>query len=214
MKNIQLLEKLHSKQFKLKEFSNNTTIFEEGEKAYGVYFLKAGNVKVFKNNLKGKPIFLWTAEIGEPFGVVSYFMKSKNYTCSLIAEKKISTLIYVPYKEFSLLLSKYPEFKSGLLSNLCEQINHMELRSKTVLFSKTNERIINTLLFFAAKREQAKKRLHLEFSLTDLAEMVGASKNYTRKKIRILKNENLIDYGNNWFEINDIERLKRAKELL
>jgi len=44
--------------------------------------------------------------------------------------------------------------------------------------------------------------------------MVGASKNYTRKKIRILKNENLIDYGNNWFEINDIERLKRAKELL
>ncbi len=210
---IQQLERLKPKSLELKKFSNNAIIFKEEDNAEGVYILKEGNVKVLKNDAKKNSVLLWTAEEGEPFGVVPFFLGSENYTCSIQVGEKASLLYFLSYEEFTQLLEEHAEFKLELLAKLCEQISFMELRSKAILLSKTDERIINTLLFLATKKHRIKKNLRLEFSLSELAEMVGASIGHTRKKIRHLKKERIINYGNNWFEINDIERLKFTKSI-
>ena len=143
--------------------------------------------------------------------LVSFFQNTSLYCCTVKANHTEPSLYFLPNKVFLDLLNQHPELKLKLLKRLCEGISFMEMRSKYFLFNSIDERIIETLIFLANREGEKKLNLRFEFSMKDFTEMVGASLGYIRKRVKNLKNKELIDYGRNWLVINDLEKLKLAR---
>ncbi len=171
------------------------------------------HLKILTNDQKGKPVFLWFAKPNELVGLTTYFQNDRKYTCTAIAGDMPCKVIFIPNHHFTKLLKAYPAIKHQLLKILCDRITFMEKRTKNMLHQSIDERIIETLLFLAAKEnhqapDHKPSGLRINFSTKELAEMVGASLEYLRRRIKHLKNTGLIDYGRNWLTIRDMNRLR------
>jgi CRP-like cAMP-binding protein len=188
-------------------------IFTEGTAAKGVFLVLDNHVKIQKLDPKGNVVFLWFAKPQELIGLTSFFQSEQNYTCSAISGDKSCDVIFFPKNEFEQLLDEYPLIKHSLLKILCDRIRFMEIRTKNILYQSTDERIIETLLFLAEKERKENniayhKSQKIYFTMRELSEMTGTSIEYLRKRIKELKNKQLIDYGRSWLLINNLNKLK------
>ncbi len=191
---------------------SRSPVFNEGNTASGVYYILNNHVRILKDDQQGQPQFLWSAGPGEIIGLTSFFHGKGKYTCSALSGKKPCRIVHIPNEEFTELLKQSPTLKRKLLKLLCQRIHFMEVRTKNMLYLSIDERIVETLLFLAKKdhpnTEPNKKELLINYSITELAEMVGASLEYFRRRIKKLKSQRIIDYGKHGFFINDLHQLQ------
>ena len=189
------------------------TIFAEGDPAKGLYYVIDNYVKILKPDELVYPTLLWYAKSRELFGLKSFFHGDKKYTYSAVTGEQPCNLIFISNEKFSALLKQYPVLEQKLLKMLCDRINFIEMRTKNILFQSIDERIIETLLFLTSKENDGQltggqKNLRINYTKRQLAEMVGTSIEYLRRRIKELKSHELIDYGRNWLSIRDMDRLK------
>lgn len=189
-------------------------VFTEGDPANGLYYLIDNDVKIQKYDLKEKTLFLWFAKPGELIGLTSFFQGTGNFTCSAVAGERSCQLIFFPNEQFKDILKQHPNFKNNILKMLCNRISFMEMRTKNMLYQNIDERLIETLLFLAVKESNKKivpiqSDLQINYTKKELAEMVGASTEYLRRRIKELKDKKAIDYSNNWFLVKDLNRLRQ-----
>lgn len=193
--------------------NSGESIFAEGDPANGLYYVIDNYVKIIKPDQTGHPTLLWYAKSKELIGLKSFFQGDKNYTYSAVTGEQPSKLIFISNEKFSHLLKHFPVLEEKLLKMLCNRINFIEMRTKNILFQSIDERIIETLLFLTSKENDAQlnggqKNMRIIYTKKQLAEMVGTSLEYLRRRIKELKSHELIDYGRNWLSITDINRLK------
>lgn len=194
------------------EIGAGESIFLEGQPVTGLYFVLENSCKILKKDANGNDVFLWFAKTDEIIGLTSFFHENNTYTCSAYTGKKPCKFIFFSADEFTNLINHYPLFKAQILKTLCNRINFMELRFSHILLKTIDQRIIETLVFLASKEitdtNGQTKRLTINYSIAELSEMVGASLEYLKRKVRALKKQKLIDYGKNWFVIQDLNKLR------
>lgn len=188
-------------------------LFLEGGSADGLYYIVENDVKMLKNDLRGKTMFLWFARPCELIGLTSFFHRNTGYTCSAIVGDKPCSYIYFPADEFTQMLEMYPKLKLRLLKMLCNRISFMEMRTKNMLYHSIDERLVETLLFLALKEGEETENDHhnglpIRYTKTELAQMVGASTEYLRRRMKQLKSKRVIDYGRSWLSVNDLNKLR------
>lgn len=194
-------------------YDSGELIFAEGERAEGLYYVIDNHVKILTRLQKGNNIFLWYARPKELIGLTAFFLGEGTHACSAIAGEQACKTIFFPNDSFAGLIKHYPTLKSELLNMLCKRISFMEMRTNNMLYQSIDERLIETLLFLAEKenREEINKiqrSLRINYSIKEIAEMVGTSLGYLKRRIKELKSQELIDYGRNWLLINDPKMLK------
>jgi len=196
-------------------YNSGEPIFSQGEAVRGVYYVSENHIRIIREAPNGNATFLWFAKPKELVGLTSFFQNNGQYTCSAIAGEKPCTVVFLTNEAFANLYNQHPRFKQKLLRTLCERIRFMEIRTESILYQNIDKRIIETLLFLATKENsdhQRQKNLRINYTKKELAEMVGASLEYLKTRIRELKSMQLIDYGRGWLSINDVEKLRlRAK---
>lgn len=195
-----------------KLYDAGETIFNEGESANGVYYLVDSNAKILKRNHKNENFLLSYAQPGELIGLTPYFQRLPSYNCSAIVGDYPCTIVYISYMELTHILEKRSSLKHNLVKILCNRLNIIEERTKNMLNKNIKTRIVQTLILLASienvyKGMKKAPSTLIHYTVSEIAEMAGASIKYTQRILNDLKNRNLIDNGKDWFLIKNIKSL-------
>jgi len=185
------IEELLIKKFKsLKSFSANETIFCEGDKIEGVYFIKDGRIKVTR---KAKnDITVWFANPKEFIGLSSFFNDSEIYSFSTTAFSGGVNAVLIPTKEFKEILKFNPIFKQEIINVLCSRIGSTRKRVSSMKSQSIKVRVLNAILFLIDKEDLNKATAKINYSIRELSELAGTSNQYIKKLIAEFQKKKLL----------------------
>lgn len=196
MSNIQkiLLEIYKTKN----HFSVNELLFKEGDEIKGIYYIKKGDVKITRNAKNN--MAMWFANQNEFVGLSSYFSDSEYYSFSSSAFLGSVDAIFIPVKDFTKLLEEYPIFKNKIIQTLCDRINYTTNRVNSMKSQNIKTRFLNTILLLLEK--EGIKKTEVNYSINELSELTGTSKQYIKKLITEFEGKNLLEIKENRLIIN------------
>ncbi len=195
------IEKIILNNYKTKNhFSVNEPLFKEGEMINGVYFIKKGNVKITRNAKNN--MAMWFANPHEFVGLSSYFSESENYTFSSFAFGGSVDAIFIPLNDFKKLLEDYPIFKNNIIQILCDRINYTIDRVNNMKSQNIKTRFLNAILLLIDKEGGDKTKVKINYSINELSELTGTSKQYIKKLITEFESKNLLEIKENRLILN------------
>lgn len=174
-------------------------LFKQGNAVGRIYFLKDGELNILLNNH-----VVWQAYHNEFIGLSSFFIGEPHYSSTVKAAKR-STLLSISFEDFSLALQKYPALNSRLTRLFNKRINLIFNSAKDRVSLTREKRLIKVLL---EKAEKIDANFVLNYTISDMAEVVGVSTNFVSKILRELKKKRLIKVVGSRIELMDVKGLK------
>lgn len=150
--------------------------FTEGEKPHGIFCLKSGHVKIFKNGSDGREHITRLAFTGEFIGLKALLTGTPYSVSAQTLEDSI--LCFIPKNEFIKLTEKYPDFTQALIFCLSKQLVDAESRMIFLAHKPVKERLADTLLFLYqqfSSRPNGYEAPFLNLTRQDLANIVGTA---------------------------------------
>jgi CRP/FNR family transcriptional regulator len=186
------------KQFQMiaqvKPYNRGVTVFRQGEEASNLFIIRSGWVKLFNLTPTGKTITLGLAGPGDVLGLTEVMTENRYEVSSETLEESI--LEYVTKKEFILFLRENPTVAILLLKTVCGEM-HKFLAELYAMSSKmsVDERLLHTLLDLSdtCGRPMGEDiKLKLSFTVQDLADRIGCSRQWTSKLLSAMEEQGLI----------------------
>lgn len=187
VKKILKIEDL-AKDQKLKNYKKKATIFDEGESASSLYFVKSGQVKLFKAHPDGKELIVSLHKAGDFFGFEA-ILQNDSYTESAVALED-TELHLLPKADFLTIMYGNVEIAKSFISLLCSKVQEKEEQLLHLAYNSIRQRTAESLLKLHSLKPADNT---LSIAREDLAKMVGTA---TESVIRVLsdfKDEGLID---------------------
>lgn len=200
------MEELLKQKSKIKVFNKSEILFKEKSQVEGIYFVKSGTVKVFKQDSSGKEIILRLARAGDV--LCPYFLSSSRqhlYTAKAIETTEV---YFVGHVEILSLdknhLYSYVLDKTGIeLSQV--QNRYVELMKKTV-----RERLacyFNEMASYYCDKTSQGLKVKVRLSREEIASMIGTAHETAIRFIGEFKDEGLIKEEDRHFYILNTERM-------
>lgn len=159
-------------------------IFQEGEKAFGLYIVCTGKVKLAKHAPHGKTQILKLLGPGELLGEETMF--DRDVYASYARTLEDSTLHFIEREPLLELLRRHPEVALRFIRKLAQEIKGFQDKLIETSYEGSLERVSRLLLLIAAKYGIETERgldIGMELTRQELAELAGIS---TETAIRIL----------------------------
>lgn len=177
-----------------KTYSTKEMIFLHDTPISSVYIVSAGKVKVFRNDLSGKEQIICVKQTGDLFPNVGFFRK-ENYPA--YAQAIEETILYsISIKKFEDVLINHPSISIKLFRLLGNLIIDSQQRLEEMTLRNANERILLLLLRLSeshgTKHEPGWLKLNTRFTNTDLANMIGTSRESVNRMISQLRKDEKI----------------------
>jgi DNA-binding response OmpR family regulator len=173
---------------KIKTFKKKAEIFSEGDLPLNVFFVKSGNVKIFKSNQDSKELILNLFTVNDFFGYEA-ILENVNYKESAVAMQD-SELIVIPRYDFMLLIQSHPDVSKSFINLLCKKVSEREDRLLNLAYNSIRQRTAEALL-----KSDVIKDSNSIISITreDLAKMVGTASESVIRVLSEFKQEGLIE---------------------
>jgi CRP-like cAMP-binding protein len=194
----------------IRPYKQKRHIFMEGDQLDHIYFICNGKVKVYKKNLTGKEFIMYVLEPGEMFPYIGF--KSTGYHVAYAKALEDAHLISIPIKYFLEILVFFPKVCMKIFNFLGERITDLERRLEGHLFHDTYEKIILLLIRLCQSNgEKTEKgyKLKTKFTSSDLAKMIGTSRETVCRTITELKQKNYVFLNQDGYYFIDKDSLKR-----
>jgi CRP-like cAMP-binding protein len=185
-------------------------VFMAGDKLDRVFFIHHGKVKIYKTDLAGKEYIISILEPGDMFPNVGFFKQGNFLANAEVLED--ASLIVIPIKDFETLLISYPKLCIKFFKILGEGIDELEERLEARIFHNTHEQIILLLIRLCQSNgEKTEKgfKLKTKFTNSDLAKMIGTSRESVSRTLNLLKRKDHISLNKEGFYFIDRDSLKR-----
>lgn len=177
-----------------KTFNNKELIFMHDTPITSVYIVSQGKVKVFRNDLSGKEQIICVKQSGDLFPNVGFFRK-ENYPAYAQAIEN-TTLYTISIKKFENILINNPSISIKLFRLLGDLIVDSQQRLEEMTLRNANERILLLLLRLSeshgTKESPGWLKLNTRFTNTDLANMIGTSRESVNRMISQLRKDGKI----------------------
>lgn len=170
-------------------------IYEEGHKSLGVFCIREGKIKVFKNTQEGKEHITRVVLPGELLGLKA-LLSGNDHSVSASALED-SVVCFISKMDFFQLMIKYPEFTRSLILMLSKLLEEAEMRMISLAYKPVRERLAETLLFlfdsfYPNPDKTVKEYLNLNLTRTDLANIIGTAPETVIRLLSDFKDERLI----------------------
>jgi CRP-like cAMP-binding protein len=175
-------------------YKKGQKIFEEGNKSTGVYCVRDGKIKNFKNSQDGREHITRVVLPGEFLGLKA-LLSGNNHSVSSVALED-SAVCFISKTDFFQLMIKYPEFNRSLIIILSKLLEEAENRMLSLAFKPVRERLAETIIFlFNSFYPVAGKspREYLNLTRTELANIIGTAPETVIRLLSEFKEEKLID---------------------
>ncbi len=184
-------------------------IYWEGEDCNHLYYLKSGAVKLTKSSDEGKDLVLYHFQAGDLFGeleddshAINSFSAEAMTDCSLgvIQQKDLETILWQNGDlaiDFMKWMGYMQRFTQTKLRDLMFFGKHGALASTLI-------RIANTYGITEGKTI----RFTTKFTNTELADLIGATRETVNRMLNQFKKDKVISYEGGAIMIQDMDRLK------
>lgn len=178
-----------------KVFSVREIIFMHDMPIDYVYIVSTGKVKVFRNDLAGKEQIICVKQTGDLFPNVGFFRK-ENYPAH--AQAMEDTVLYaISIQQFESILLNHPAISIKLFRLLGDLIVDSQKRLEEMTLRSANERILLLLLRLSESHGTLQSsgwlKLNTRFTNTDLANMIGTSRESVNRMISRLRKEEKVE---------------------
>lgn len=189
-----------------KTYNKGEFLIKNGDKVAGVFFIQKGFVKIFKKGIRKKEFIMWVAGQGDIVGLNSFINDELySFSASAIGE---AHACFIPTSDLQILLSKEPAAFIQLMGNLCKKINLVEQRITSISKKSIREQCAELLISIAVQNNpETDKKLIVNYSVKDLASLVGTTKNYLYKVLLEFTDKEILSVTNRKLVINNMNAL-------
>ncbi|MCC6865750.1 MAG: Crp/Fnr family transcriptional regulator [Ignavibacteria bacterium] len=190
-------------------FHKNDVIFNENDEPSGIYYIKSGSVKLFKQEPYQNQRILYLANSGEILGLHSV-VNCCPFTNSAAAVSE-TVLSFVSASDFMNLVDSNNSYKLLVMKNLCSRIDSMENHIVRINDKLSDERFADTLKLLIDKYGlNNSKILNVNISLDELASYTCISKSYMKKIIADFTQRGILTYSSGNIKILNLSGLISA----
>lgn len=184
------------------------TLFIEGSRPNGIFYLKKGKIKKYKTSREGKEQIIYICGIGELLGYPA-LLSEEPYSDSAAAIED-SVVGVISKNDFLLLLEKSKILSKKLLVNLSHEFGVLVNGIASFSHKNVRERLSLSLLILKDKYKTAKEddsAVEINLTREDLANMVGIAVETLVRLLHDFKEEGIIETQGRKIRILDVKKL-------
>jgi CRP-like cAMP-binding protein len=193
-----------------KKFSRGETIFKVNENPKGIFVIQKGRVKIFQTLLSGADQIMNIHVEGEIIGYRPLLCDGRYPVNASALEA--CTLLFIPAKTFLSMLHQSTALSNLLLRYLSHEFTVWVNTISLLNHKSVKERLLVNILILVAKYQDGSKwPVKIGLSKTDIASLIGTSKETLARVLNSLKGEQLIAPRGRAIEIENAQQFKRLQ---
>ncbi|ARK26303.1 hypothetical protein SporoP37_12225 [Sporosarcina sp. P37] len=190
----------------------NTYLFKQHEPLDGLYFLIHGKIKIFKTNSQGKEQLVNLYYGKDIFPHIGHYFHTKTYPANALTLQD-ADIFAISAEHIEQLLLKTPALTMYFLQVMGEKVVDLQNRLEEKLLGTTAEQVTGLLIRLADRHghpvSDQKIRLNETFQNTDLANMIGITRETVSRTMTALYAEEVLTKDEKGRLIIDMPRMKK-----
>ena len=187
-----------------RSFGVGETVCRIGDPGGSMMAVLTGTVRISMPTVKGKEVILGDLHAGDLFGEIA-MLDGKPRSANAIALTKCELLV-LERRNVIPFLERHPAACLQLMELLCARIRRSDERMADLAFFELPTRLAK--LFLSYGSEKHGKEMRLSLSQTELAEMVGATRENVNRCLRDWHRRGLVKLQGGWTIIPNPEKLR------
>lgn len=201
-------------QLRVRRFRRNDTVFHQGDPGDSLYIIESGTVKVVLPSPEGEEgAIIASLGRGAFFGELA-LLDGAPHSASVVALDQVDALV-LHREQFDELIDTDPELRRALLAGLTAELRRLTRHVEDLHFLDLPGRLARRLLDLAAEAapgQQVDVRLSWPYTQSDLAAMIGGTRQTVNRLLADLVDQDLIAVEKDAIVIRDVARLEQAAE--
>jgi CRP/FNR family transcriptional regulator, cyclic AMP receptor protein len=192
-----------------RRFRRNEVIFHQGDIGDSLQVVMTGGVKIVLPSQEGDEAIIATLKPGEFFGELALLDDALRSTTATAREP--TETMALPREQFLRLLSEDPRLVQALLRSLAEELRRLTGHVEELHFLDLAGRLAIRLVRLAREADaRAAGRVELDwpFTQSDLASMIGGTRQSVNKLLSGLLDEGLVSVERDTLVIEDLSTLE------
>ena len=197
-------------QMRRRRFRRNEVIFHQGDIGDSLQVVASGAVKIVLPSADGDEAIIASLHAGEFFGELALLDSSPRSTTATALEP--TETLALPREQFLQLLSHDPDLVNALLHALAEELRRLTGHVEELHFLDLAGRLSMRLVRLAREahpKASGRAELDWPFTQSDLAAMIGGTRQSVNKLLSGLVEDGLISIERETLVINDLDNLER-----
>lgn len=197
--------------FKKREFGAGEVIFYQGDPGHTLYLVESGQVRIFVNGIDGhETSVVLYGRPGEIFGELAII---DGLPRSASAVAIMNTIVHTLGRErFRAFMQSRPQLALNFMQTLTKKVRYNTHQMDSLASMDVSQRLARKLLELGQNYGSAEAqgvRLNTALTQSDLASMIGATRESTNKVLRQFRDDGLIAlYNGQTIFIRDAEALR------
>jgi CRP/FNR family transcriptional regulator, dissimilatory nitrate respiration regulator len=187
---------------RVQKYRKGQLLFQEGEPAKGLFLIRSGAVKIFKESESGREQILSILRTGDSVAELPLF-DNQPYPASAAAQED-TNLLFIPRAAFEELLGRNPKLAPAVIGALAKRMRTLVELIADLSLRQVRQRLARYLLE-EASRQGGKFRL--ELTNEELAARLGSVRDVISRTLSGLQNDGLILVQGRTIEILDGKKL-------
>jgi len=185
-------------------------LFLEGDPGQALFVLVEGHVKVFVTSNQGEELVLVTVGPPESLGELS-LIDGRDRSASAQALEPTLALV-IRQDAWKELAGRHPSLAQGMVGSLGALLRRLTGQTADLVFLDLPGRVARLLLGLAEERgrtENGTLVLDLHVTQSDLARMVGGSRQSVNQILGTLRDRGFLEVENRTLTVKDLDGLRR-----
>lgn len=188
-----------------------THLYWEGDTADKLFYIKNGRVKITKATDDGKQLILYMFQSGDMFGQIDSFHTSTHTFNAEVIEESVIGIIQ--QKDLEILLWQHGDLAIEFMKWMGQMHRNTQTKFRDLMMFGKPGALCSVLIRLSntyGKPYGNKDDILITTRLTntELAEMIGATRESVNRMLSDLKKQNVIDYHDNLIIIKDLTYLR------
>ena len=195
-----------------RRFRRGETIFHQGDPGDSLHIVSSGAVKIVLPSLEGEEAIIATLRSGDFFGELALLDGApRSATAIALEATETSTL---PRQAFLTMLDQDKALRESLLAGLAREIRRVTTHVEELHFLDLAGRLASRLARLArdAEPEATEVRLDWPYTQSDLASMIGGTRQSVNKLLSDLVDRELVIIEKDTLIIPDVAALELEAE--
>jgi len=201
---------LLSSSIRIQSLKKGEVLFRKGSEGTVLYIIKKGRIKIVLPSRAGDEVILVIFSETDFFGEMA-LLDSISRSADAIALEACELLV-LSGSDFLTFLMKNKSAIQAVLASLSMRLRKTDDHLEDTCFLNISARFAKKLIELAETYNPGDSNgllIDLDLTQSDLASMIGATRESVNKELRLLREKGLITTRGNRIQITNVERLKR-----
>ena len=199
--------------FETVTYTKGQVLFQEGHTAWGLFYIQAGKVKLYKYGSDGKEQIIRIAGEGEFIGYTALLNDMKYHVSAAIIEE--ATLAFIPRQDFLETFGRDSKIAQHFTHLLCRNLVNTEQRLVAQSYRPVRGRLAEALLSLDRlyEKKDSDEESFIKLSRHDLASLLGTAKETVIRLLSEFKSEQLITTNGQVISVLNPQGLQQVSHL-